>query len=77
MKNQANIQYIYNTLGEKTAVVVPITVWESLIHNNEEKLPDSKRKRIESLFGILKNSPILDEIEEYSRITRETALERI
>jgi len=77
MKKQANIQYIYDTQGEKTAVVVPITIWESLIHNKEEKLPDSKRKRIESLFGILKNSPILDEIEEYSRITRKETLERI
>jgi hypothetical protein len=36
-----------------------------------------KRKKIESLFGILRDSPILDDIDEYSQITREGAIERI
>jgi len=77
MKNQADILYIYDKQGEKTAVVIPITIWESLVHKKEEEFPESRRKKIESLFGILKESPILDEIEEYSRITREGAVERI
>jgi len=77
MEIQADVQYIFDERGNKTAVIVPITLWESMMHMGIEKLSQSRRKNIESLFGILKDSPVLDEIEEYSRRTREGAVERI
>jgi hypothetical protein len=77
MEAQAEVQYIFDEKGNKTAVMVPITIWESMVYMGAENQFISKRKKIESLFGALRGSPILDEIEEYSRKTRNGAIERI
>lgn len=36
-----------------------------------------KKKNIESLFGVLKDSQTLDEVEEYTRNVREEAVNRL
>lgn len=77
MESKTNIQYIFDAHGKKTAVIVPISLWESMILQKDEEQFQLKRKKIESLFGILKNSSTLDEIDDYSRRTREGAFERI
>jgi len=77
MESKTNIQYIFDDHGKKTAVIVPISLWESMVLQKDEEQSQSKRKKIESLFGILKNSSTLDEIDDYSRRAREGAFERI
>lgn len=77
MEIQDDIRYIFDERGNKAAVIVPITIWESMVHMGIENQNESRRKKVESLFGVLKNSPVLDEIEAYSRSTREGAVERI
>lgn len=77
MDTQTGVQYIFDDRGNKTAFIVPITIWESIEHNGIENQSTSKRKKIELLFGVLRGSQVLDEIEEYSQETRDGAIERI
>lgn len=77
MEMKADIQYIFDESGNKTGVIIPISLWESMERLDMKSNIQEKRKKIESLFGILKDCPILDDIDEYSNITREGAVERI
>lgn len=77
MEAHADVQYIFDENGRKTAVIVPITMWETMIHKDQDYPAKMRQNKIESLFGTLKDSPVLDELEEYSRRTREGAVDRI
>lgn len=76
MEKKADIQYIFDENGKKTCVIIPVSLWKSMGRPYMDSIYQEKRKKIESLFGALKDSPILDEIDEYSQITRR-AIERV
>jgi|GEM_PF-2997604 len=76
MEIQPNIQYIFDAKGNKTAAIVPISLWESMIKIEKNTQDQLKKKNPDSLFGILKGSSTLDEIEEYSKKVRREAIER-
>lgn len=77
MDSHTDIQYIFDEHGTKTAVIIPITVWDSIKQIIGESQGDIKRKKIESLFGVLKDNPVLDEIDAYSKTLRAGTFERI
>ncbi len=76
MEKKADIQYIFDENGKKTGVIISVSLWESMGGTYMDSIYQEKRKKIESLFGVLKDSPILDEIDEYSQITRR-AIEQV
>ncbi|PWR73156.1 hypothetical protein ACKUB1_11680 [Methanospirillum stamsii] len=75
MEIQTNLQYIFDDRGNKTAVIIPIAMWESMIQMSDVKVTQARRKNIDLLFGALKDSPVLADIEEYSQKTREEGVE--
>jgi hypothetical protein len=37
MTTKADIQYIFDERGNKTAVIIPISIWESILQSNKDK----------------------------------------
>jgi len=56
METKSDIQYIFDESGNKTAVIIPISLWESMERLDIKRNFQEKRKKIESLFGILRDS---------------------
>jgi len=77
MEIQTSIQYIFDANGNKTAVIIPISIWDSIMNTENTSRERMKKKNIESLFGVLKDSQTLDEVEEYTRNVREEAVNRL
>ena len=76
MEKKADIQYIFDENGKKTCLIIPVSLWESMEQTYMDSIYQEKCNKIESLFGVLKDSPILDEIDEYSQNTRR-AIEQV
>ena len=46
MEIQTSIQYIYDAIGNKTAVIVPIFIWDSIMNTEDTRRERMKKKNI-------------------------------
>ncbi len=59
-----DIQYVYDTSGHKTAVIIPIELWEKTLQTKES----FKKNRISRFFGVYRG--VIPDADELARTLR-------
>jgi len=56
--NRVKVEYVYNEQGEKTGVIIPVSIWNKI--SGALKEPEKKGGSVKQYRGMLKDTENLD-----------------